>query len=68
MPTLSQPKLQLGCGHIIKEGWLNHNLVVLPVIDVVHDLRTFPWPFEDGQFDEIYADNLPNIYRHDGRQ
>ena len=57
-------KLHLGCGHIIKEGWLNHDRIQLPGVDVVHDLRAFPWPFEDGQFDEIYADNvlehLPN--------
>src|SRR5207244_6816950 len=36
-------KLHLGCGHIIKEGWVNHDLAHLPGVDVVHDLRTFPW-------------------------
>ena len=51
-------KLHLGCGHIIKEGWLNHDLAQLPGVDVVHDLREFPWPFADGQFDEVHADNV----------
>ncbi len=51
-------KLHLGCGHVIKEGWLNHDLVSLPGVDVVHDLREFPWPFEESQFDEVYADNV----------
>lgn len=51
-------KLHLGCGHIIKEGWLNHDVAPLPGVDVVHDLREFPWPFEDGQFEEVYADNV----------
>ena len=51
-------KLHLGCGHVIKDGWLNHDIAELPGVDVVHDLRTFPWPFEDGQFDEVFADNV----------
>ena len=51
-------KLHLGCGHLIKEGWLNHDLVQLPGVDAVHDLREFPWPFADGQFDEVHADNV----------
>lgn len=51
-------RLHLGCGHIIKEGWLNHDIVALPGVDVVHDLRQFPWPFEDGQFEEVHADNV----------
>jgi SAM-dependent methyltransferase len=58
MSTFAQNKLHLGCGHIIKEGWLNHDIVELPGVDVVHDLRVFPWPFPDSQFDEIYADNV----------
>jgi SAM-dependent methyltransferase len=58
MTSALQTKLHLGSGHIIKEGWLNHDLVSLPGVDVVHDLRVFPWPFEDGQFDEIHADNV----------
>ncbi|MHB8580439.1 MAG: class I SAM-dependent methyltransferase [Ignavibacteriaceae bacterium] len=51
-------KLHLGCGHIIKEGWINHDIAPLPGVDIVHDLRIFPWPFEDRQFEEIYADNV----------
>lgn len=51
-------RLHLGCGHVIKEGWLNHDLVALPGVDVAHDLRIFPWPFENGQFVEVFADNV----------
>lgn len=51
-------KLHLGCGHVIKEGWLNHDMVALAGVDVVHDLRQFPWPFDDVQFEEIFADNV----------
>lgn len=38
-------KFHPGCGHLIKEGGLNHDLAQLPGVDVVHDLREFPWPF-----------------------
>jgi len=51
--TMSKNKLNVGCGTVIKEGWVNHDIVNLPGVDVVHDLRIFPWPFEDNQFEEI---------------
>ena len=51
-------KLNLGCGHQIKEDWINHDILPLPGVNVVYDLRIFPWPFEDQQFEEIYADNV----------
>lgn len=51
-------KLHLGCGNIIKKGWLNHDLANLPGVDVVHDLRNFPWPFSNGQFEEVLMENI----------
>ena len=51
-------KLHLGCGNLIKKGWLNHDMVALPGVDVVHDLRQFPWPFDDGQFDDVYMKDV----------
>ncbi len=36
-------------------------------MDVVHDLRQFPWPFEDQQFDEVrmkdVLEHLPDTIR-----
>lgn len=46
-------RLSLGCGHDIREGWVNLDIAALPGVDVVHDLEVFPWPFEDGAFDFI---------------
>ena len=60
-------KLHLGCGDVIKKGWLNHDMMPLPGVDIVHDLRQFPWPFEDGQFEEVYMkdvlEHLPDTIR-----
>ena len=30
---VTKTKLHLGCGHIIKEGWINRNIVQLSVSD-----------------------------------
>lgn len=49
----SLERLHLGCGNEILPGWINHDLVPLPGVDVVHDLHDYPWPFEDGRFAEV---------------
>lgn len=46
-------KLHIGCGNQILPGWINHDLVPLPQVDVVFDLTQFPWPLETSRFDEI---------------
>lgn len=69
-------ELLLGCGHRHekqfgisgRESW--NGLVRLDMnpdtgCDVVHDLDVLPYPFEDGQFDEIHA---YEVLEHCGRQ
>ncbi len=46
-------RLLLGCGHDVREGWVNLDLAALPGVDVVHDLDVYPWPLEAEAFDEI---------------
>lgn len=46
-------RLVLGCGHDVRDGWVNLDLAPLPGVDVVHDLDQYPWPFADGAFDEV---------------
>lgn len=48
-------KLHIGCGKDVKAGYVNLDKLRLPGVDVVHDLDTFPYPFKDNTFDEIYT-------------
>lgn len=51
-------KLNLGCGNVHKEGWINVDIANLPGVDVVHDIEKLPLPFGDGQFDEIICHDI----------
>ena len=51
-------RLNLGCGKDIREAWINLDIARLPGVDVVHDLRRLPLPFEDERFDYILAKDV----------
>jgi SAM-dependent methyltransferase len=51
-------KLNLGAGTDIRDGYINHDIVQLDGIDVVHNLNKYPWPWEDNSIDEIIAIDL----------
>lgn len=53
--------LDVGCGDAKVKGSIGMDIVPLAGVDVVHDLSSFPWPFEDESFDKIY---LLNIIEH----
>jgi hypothetical protein len=46
-------KLNLGCGHNRKDGWVNVDRMPDCNPDIVHDLERFPWPFDDDSVGEI---------------
>jgi SAM-dependent methyltransferase len=46
-------KLNLGCGHNKKDGYVNLDKYDSFAPDVVWDLETFPWPFETDAAEEI---------------
>jgi predicted SAM-dependent methyltransferase len=60
-------KLNLGSGRDNRSGYVNVDLVPLPGMDVLCDLRHFPWPFKDGSIAEVVAihvvEHLPNTLR-----
>lgn len=49
--------LDLGCGNRKIPGAIGVDINENTSADIVHDLNSFPYPFEDSVFDEIYADN-----------
>lgn len=51
-------RLNLGCGKDIRQGYVNLDSVKLSGVDVVHDMRKTPWPFKDGEFDEILCRHI----------
>ena len=51
-------KLNLGAGRNPIDGYVNLDRADLPGIDVVHDLESFPLPFDDDTFDEIVGVDL----------
>lgn len=53
----SKKTLDLGCGNKKREGAVGVDFNERTQADVIHNLNTFPYPFEDSSFDEIYIDN-----------
>ena len=51
-------KLNLGAGRSPAEGFVNVDRADLPGIDVVHDLESFPLPFDEDSVDEIVGIDL----------
>lgn len=45
--------LDVGCGPSKLEGATGIDMFDLPGVDVVYNLESFPWPFQDSQFDHI---------------
>lgn len=50
-------KLHLGCGNDIKPGFMNVDFENQPGVDVVLDLETSPWPFEDNSVDQVITNH-----------
>lgn len=61
--------IDLGCGNAKRTDAIGLDNVLLPGVDVVHDLLDFPYPFDDESADEIHLSHviehfsLPDIGR-----
>lgn len=51
-------KLDLACGQRKQEGFTGIDFKKLDGVDVVHDLESYPWPFEDESVDEVYCSHF----------
>lgn len=51
-------KLNLGSGNNYLAGFVNIDNNPHLKTDLVYDLNLCPYPFEDGEFDEILADHI----------
>ena len=51
-------KLNLGCGDDYREGYINIDRIVMPKLDMQHDLEDIPLPFEDNSVDHTYASHV----------
>lgn len=47
--------LDVACGVKKVPGAIGIDIAKLPTVDVVHDLRVLPWPFESDYFDKIHC-------------
>lgn len=54
----NKKRLNLGAGEDRREGYININHNDLTEPDVVHDLNSFPYPFDQNTFDEILAGHI----------
>lgn len=65
--SMGSLKLDIGCGATKKKGFIGVDILKLDGVDIVHNLTSFPYPFEDNSIDEIWMDNvlehLPNPIR-----
>ena len=48
-------KLNLGAGNDSRSGYVNHDIQQLEGIQIVHDLNSYPWPWEDNSIQYILA-------------
>ncbi|NKB25530.1 MAG: methyltransferase domain-containing protein [Kiritimatiellae bacterium] len=51
-------KLNIGCGIFRKKGFINVDGVASMKPDVLHDLNSYPYPFEENSFDLTEADHV----------
>ena len=56
--TRDEKVLHIGPGKKALTGATTIDIIDLPGVDIVHDLDTLPWPFQDNTFDVIFAHSV----------
>lgn len=57
-PVVGPLKLDLGCGQNKRDGFLGVDIVLMPGIDVVHDLTVTPWPWKNESVGEVFSSHF----------
>ena len=55
--TISGDRLNLGCNTDVRPGWVNVDIADYGGNEII-DLNSYPWPFEDDQFTEVWASHV----------
>ena len=50
--------LNVGCGGVKLEGAVGVDIRPAPEVDAVCDLNSYPWPFQEGVFDQIFCQDI----------
>jgi len=56
--TATPLKLNLGAGRSKMEGFTSVDIAADSGADIVHDLMSFPWPFDDDSVEEVHASHF----------
>lgn len=59
--------LDLGCGKNKVKDVIGIDNVALEGVDIIHDLRNFPYPFEDNSIDKVYCRHILEHFDVDTR-
>lgn len=51
-------KLDLGCGQRKQDGYIGVDIAPCAGVDVVHDLRLMPWPWDDASVSAVYCSHF----------
>lgn len=51
-------KLNIACGQQRQEDFIGIDKVKTDATDIIHDLESYPWPFEDNSVDEIFCSHF----------
>jgi len=58
-------KIDLAAGGNKREGYIGVDIADVEGIDIVHDLRSYPWPFETESVEEINCSHYIEHIKHD---
>jgi predicted SAM-dependent methyltransferase len=53
--TETPTRLDLACGQHKREGFFGVDIIETDDADLVHDLASFPWPFDDDSVEEVFS-------------